>query len=1021
MIVGIIDSGIDSTHKDMMLSEGTKPKITEASLLEAKSKAKADELPGKYYTAKVPYGYNYFDKNDDIIDTNPKLSMHGMHVAGTVAANGDEDNGGIKGIAPEAQLLALKVFGNNPEISTTSGDVYIKAIDDAIILGADVLNMSLGSTAGFVDPNGPEQMAIKRAVNNGVVMSISAGNSNNFAGSFGNPLASNPDIGVVGSPSVTKESISVASLENTHMMVDGLTYAIDGDVKASLGFLSASQTHPNDVEKKSFQILAAGLGNPGEFEGQDFKGKYALVQRGDIGFVDKALNAQKAGAAGIIIYNNQSGIVSMASDPAITIPQLFLQQMDGGKLKEAIDAKKKVEITFTGKKSEMVNPSAGQMSDFTSWGLTPNLDFKPEITAPGGQIYSTLNNNKYGIKSGTSMAAPHVSGGSALVLQRVQKDFPDLDGADKVNRAKLLMMNSAIPVKDRADRYYSPRRQGAGLMKLDAAVETPVYVTNKGTDQGKVALKEISANTVSFTLAATNFSDRDVTYHVDTKPLTDAVTNGKNQLSTQVIKDADVKIDKPVLTIPSHESVDVTITIDLSKADAALSALMVNGYFVEGFVTFTTDEESGIPNLSIPYVGFKGDWNKAPILDPMIYDKGSFYGAAGMINGSTQYLGQNPVTKTFNKNKIAISPNEGNSNDKVAPVLTFLRNSTVVEYSILDAQNNEIRNLYKQNFKRKNYYDTSVQGTNNMYNYNLKNTAWDGKNQSNQVVPDGQYFYQIKTQVDYPGKEPQVVKVPVIVDTKAPEISYLAYNPETSSLLFNASDKDGSGINYFTVLVDGKEIGSIAATDATSYTVTIPDLIGKMVKIIATDYAGNVTEKELKIEEEQQEPPSKKAPKAPGVNPVSDNDTTVTGTAEKGSTIEVFDKKVNLGSDVTAKNGTFSVTISKQNAGTKLTVTARNTAGVSKETKVTVIDKTAPSAPKVDPVSEKDKKVTGTAEADSTVTIYNDKTELGFGKADKHGNFSIPIKTQKDGTTLTVTATDKAGNISESTKLTVQK
>lgn len=1017
MVVGIIDSGIDPSHKDMILSKGTKPKLTQESLIKAKSKGKPDELPGKYYTDKVPYGYNYFDKNDDIIDTNPKVSMHGMHVAGTVAANGDEENGGIKGIAPEAQLLALKVFGNNPEVATTSSDIYIKAIDDAIILGADVINMSLGSTAGFVDPKSPDQMAVKRAVNNGVVMSISAGNSNNFAGSFGTPFASNPDIGVVGSPSVSNESISVASLENTHMNVDGLTYTIDGDGKGSLGFLSAGKTHPNDVEQKSFEILAAGLGKPEEFEGQDFHGKYALVQRGELDFVTKALNAQKAGAAGVIIYNNQSGIVSMASDPAITIPQLFLQQTDGGNLKEAIDAKKKVEISFTGKKSEMINPSAGQMSDFTSWGLTPSLDFKPEITAPGGQIYSTLNNNEYGLKSGTSMAAPHVAGGSALVLQKVQKLFPDLEGADKVNRAKLLMMNTAIAVKDPSNNFYSPRRQGAGLMKLDAAVETPVYVTNKGTDQGKVALKEINEDTVSFTLTATNYSDKDVSYHVDTKPLTDAVTNSKNQLSAQVINNADVTIDNKDLIIPSHQSVDITIKIDLSKADTALSALMENGYFVEGFVTFTSDEESGIPNLSVPYVGFKGDWNKAPVLDPMIYEKGSFYGAAGMANEAGKYLGQNPVAKTVDKNKIAFSPNGDKSSDKITPVLTFLRNSTIVDYSIFDANNGEIRKLYKDNFKRKNYFDTSVQDTNNMYTFDLKNTAWDGKNQNNEVVPDGKYYYQIKTQVDFPGKEPQVLKIPVIVDTKAPELSDLAYDSEKDILSFNASDKDGSGINYFTVFVDGKEIGSIAVTEEISYAITIPDLTGKNVKVVAIDYAGNKTEKELNGE--QPGNPGDKAPDAPVVNPVSDKDITVTGTAEKGSTIEVYANKVKLGSGVTAEEGTFSVSISKQKAGTKLTVTAKNAAGVSKATEVEVLDKTAPEVPKVNPVSDKDTKVTGTAEAGSTVTVFTGKTTLGSGTTDKNGKFSITIKKQKAGTTLTVTAKDIAGNSSKAIKVVV--
>ncbi|MGE6256762.1 Ig-like domain-containing protein [Heyndrickxia sporothermodurans] len=1021
MVVGIIDSGIDNSHKDMVLSKGTNPKLTKSSVEDA---IKKNGLLGEFYSEKVPYGYNYFDNDEDIVDSNPKTGMHGMHVAGTVAANGDEETGGIQGVAPEAQLLALKVFGNDPEIATTSSDIYIKAIDDAIILGADVLNMSLGSTAGFVEADSPDQKAIKNAVDNGIIMSISAGNSNNFADSFGNPYASNPDIGVVGSPSITNESISVASIENTNMNVDGMTYTVDGEGEETLGFLSAGSTHPNDVEQKKFEVLTAGKGAPEEFEGKDFTGKYALVVRGDLAFTDKALNAQAAGAAGVIIYNNTSGLVSMASDPKITIPQLFLQQTDGLKLRDEIDLGKTVEITFTGKKSEMVNPSAGQMSEFTSWGLTPNLDFKPEITAPGGQIYSTLNNNEYGLMSGTSMAAPHVAGGSALMLEYVQQTFPELMGAEKVNRAKTLMMNTAIAVEDSDSKiFYSPRRQGAGLMKLDAAVETPVYVTNKGTNEGKVALKEIQGNTISFTLTATNFSDNEVTYQVDTTPLTDLIEDGYNLLTAQKIEEAEVNIDKPTLTIPAKSSEDVTIKIDLSKVDAELSALMENGYFVDGFVTFTADEKSGVPTLSVPYAGFNGDWNKAPVLDPMVYDEGSFYEMAGMVDEEGYYLGQNPITEEFKGNKIAISPNGDRSKDTVTPVLSYLRNSKIVNFNILDSTKNEIRHVYNDEYVSKNYFDSSELSGYNMYTYD-PDAEWDGKDENNNVVKDGQYYYQITTQVDFPDKEPQVLEVPVIVDTKAPEFYHVDYDSNSEYLSIEASDKDGSGISYFSFVVNGKVIGYFAANDATLYKVKLPGLTGVNLTVNAYDYADNVSSIEIKDLGSEKPNPGTPGditpPDAPVVNPVSDNDNTVTGTAEKGSTIDVQVNGEKIGSGVTNENGSFTVSIEKQKAGTTLSVTAKDAAGnISKATEVVVQDKTAPAAPKVNQVSDKDKKVTGTAEAESTVTVYAGKTKLGSGKADKNGKFSIAIKAQKANTTLTVTATDKAGNVSEATKVTV--
>src|SRR5690606_22446469 len=143
------------------------------------------------------------------------------------------------------------------------------------------------------------------------------------------------------------------------------------------------------------------------------------VQRGELDFVTKALNAQAAGASGVIVYNNTDGMINMASDPAIVIPQLFLGKTDGDALAAALLDGQAASVTFTGGKTAVTNAVAGNMSAFTYCDVTQNLDFKPEITAPGGQIYYTLNHGGYGSKNGTSLAAPHVSGGSALVIDRV--------------------------------------------------------------------------------------------------------------------------------------------------------------------------------------------------------------------------------------------------------------------------------------------------------------------------------------------------------------------------------------------------------------------------------------------------------------------------------------------------------------------------------------------------------------------------------------------------------------------------
>src|SRR5699024_2452532 len=301
LTVGVIDTGIDPDHQDMVLSEDIEAAHSADSVNQTIDE---HDLPGKFYTDKVRYGFNYMDENDEIRDIAKGASMHGMHVAGTVGANGDEDNGGIMGIAPEAQLFALKVFGNDPEMPSTYGDIYIKAIDDSIKLGVDALNMSLGSPAGCVSEESPEQQAVSRAVDNGILMSISGGNSALFADGFYYPLTSNPDYGVSGSPGVSYESLQVASFENSNMEVEALDYSID-DESGMAPFLSAGNNDPSDFNQTEFEVVEAGLGAPEDFEGKDVDGKYALVQRGELEFGQKALNAQAAGALGVIIYNNE--------------------------------------------------------------------------------------------------------------------------------------------------------------------------------------------------------------------------------------------------------------------------------------------------------------------------------------------------------------------------------------------------------------------------------------------------------------------------------------------------------------------------------------------------------------------------------------------------------------------------------------------------------------------------------------------------------------------------------------------
>ncbi|MFD2044474.1 cell wall-binding repeat-containing protein [Ornithinibacillus salinisoli] len=860
MIVGVIDTGVDPSHRDFVLTNEEEAALTEGSV---ESLASENGLPGQYYTAKVPYGYNYMDGNSEIRDLGPGASMHGMHVSGTVGANGDEENGGLKGVAPEAQILALKVFGNDPEMGSTWGDIYIKAIDDAILLGVDVLNMSLGSTAAFVSPEDPEQQAVARAVENGVLMSISAGNSAHLGNGFYNPYASNPDVGVVGAPSLSHDSISVASIENTYMDMDALKFSY-GEEEGLFTYMSASDVHPNDVGG-TYEIEFVGIGDAEGFGDKDLTGKFAFALRGNA-FTDTAFNAMAANAAGVIVYNHSDGWVNMASDPAINIPQLFMQKTDGEELKAALDAGETVSISFEGDVVTAANPLADTMSDFTSWGVTPNLDFKPEITAPGGNILSTFNDDQYGSMSGTSMAAPHVAGGSALVLQRVDDQF-ELEGKDRVQMAKNILMNTAEPVMDKGtinemfgtENPYSPRRQGAGIMQLHKAISTPVVVTEANSGEAKVALKEVN-DQISFTLEATNYSDEAVTYDVAANVQTDLALFGvmgyaADELEAQELAGANVTINggDSTVTIPVNGTVSLDVEIDLSEAtvysedagtDVDPDTIFENGYFVEGYVTLSNEAQ---PELSVPYVGFNGDWNEAPVIDELAYDESvtadgeflSFYEQGAMLfegEDGYYYLGHDPFSEgAYGRsiNKIAISPNGDGVQDEAIPLLSFLRNAKLVEYNVLDEDKNPLRTIKTDTNVRKNYYDG---GLGSPYYLN-PDFEWDGT-VKNQVVEDGQYFYEVSTTIDFPGAEAQSFQVPVLVDTVAPVLESASVDGD--ELAFSVSD-ELSGVSYVEVFVEGESLGVLPADiGSVSFGEELP--AGTDVSLVAVDNAGNSTE-----------------------------------------------------------------------------------------------------------------------------------------------------------------------------------
>ncbi|MGN2271974.1 Ig-like domain-containing protein [Priestia megaterium] len=257
-------------------------------------------------------------------------------------------------------------------------------------------------------------------------------------------------------------------------------------------------------------------------------------------------------------------------------------------------------------------------------------------------------------------------------------------------------------------------------------------------------------------------------------------------------------------------------------------------------------------------------------------------------------------------------------------------------------------------------------------------------------------------------------------ESTATVVTVTDQTPPSVPIVNEVSDQDTT----VTGVTEANAAVTVKAGDATfsavadgngTFTVSIPVQIGgTTIAVSAKDKAGN----------ESQAPSfavksTLKAPLAPKVNEVSDQDTMIKGTAEANATVIVKNGSLQLAAGNADAKGNYSISIAKQKAGSTLSVTAQNAGGTSSATAVTVQDKTAPAAPKVNAVSDQDTKVTGTAESNSTVTVKVGTTTVGTAKAGANGAFSVSISLQKANTKLSVQAKDAAGNNSSASTVTV--
>ncbi|MEH7350132.1 S8 family serine peptidase [Gottfriedia acidiceleris] len=508
--VGIIDTGIDYNHPD---------------------------LKGAYKG-----GYDFVDNDSDPMETTyadwkksgqPELSTggeayyteHGTHVAGIIAGQAKNNaDFAVEGVAPEADIYSYRVLGPYGSGSTSA---ILAGIDKAVSDGMDIINMSLG--ANYNDPLYPTSIAVNNAVLAGVTAIVAAGNSGNSMYSLGAP--GNAPLAITVGASDT--SVTIPSFS-------GALHPSTGDIPVDLKLAAKGLTdNIADFEGKTLQMVNVSYGNDpsytkrdgnGNYVPIDVNGKVVLAQRGSIGITQIIATAKSHGAKAVVLYDADVPLGDVYLGDAYGLLPTFLLSNAQGKALAAklpvAGASAGIPLDFTFSNMKQTVTVGDKLAPFSSRGPSRVLyDIKPEVTAPGVSVFSTvpsymhgadqIGNYQYAYErlSGTSMATPNVVGVAALLKQA----HPDMTPSD----IKATLMNTADPLSDK----YSVYEVGAGRVNPYDAVHaaTEIQVKDKtstvkdnssnngGTTLARKGIKQIKNITGAMSFGEQGISGKDLT------------------------------------------------------------------------------------------------------------------------------------------------------------------------------------------------------------------------------------------------------------------------------------------------------------------------------------------------------------------------------------------------------------------------------------------------------------------------------------------------------------------------------